>query len=83
MAINWWNWRPLVALLVRAEILPAGEREERCLANGCGGHFSAAEALRAAEHVETVIARMKPSERILLDGTTTDQPINYALPISE
>src|SRR5262245_36613671 len=83
MMINWWNWRPLVALLVRAGILPDGEREERCLANGCGGGLSADEAARAADHVEALLDTMKPNERILLDGDTTDRPVDYQLSISE
>lgn len=83
LMINWWNWRPTVALLVRAGILPAGEREERCLANACGGELSAAEALRAAEHIEGLVAAMKPGQRILFDGEVTEKPIDYSKPISE
>lgn len=83
MMINWWNWRPTVALLVRAGILPAGERQERCLANGCGGHLSAAEALRAAEHIEGVITALKPGQRMLFDGEHTDKPIDYSKPIAD
>ena len=81
--INWWNWRPLVAILVRAGILPQGEREERCLLNCCGGSLSADETLKAADHVEALLAALKPTERILLDGNTTERPINYDLSISE
>src|SRR5262249_40911440 len=81
--LNWWNWRPLVALLVRSGVLPAGEREERCSFNGCGGHLSSAEALLAADQVGKVIARMKQGERLLLDGTVTSKPKDYTLPISE
>jgi hypothetical protein len=80
--INWWNWRPIVALLVRAEILPAGEREERCSANGCGGCLSDDEARRAADYLETLIAGMRPGERLLHDGGVTSQPKDYALPVS-
>ena len=83
MMINWWNWRPTVAMLVRAGILPAGEREERCLANGCGGCLSASEALRAAEYIESLIADMEPGERVMLDGEITDKPIDYTKSISE
>lgn len=83
MTINWWNWRPTVAMLVRAGILPTGEREERCLANGCGGCLSESEALRAAECVESVVAGMKHGQRVLFDGEVTEKPIDYAKPISE
>ena len=27
MVLNWWNWRPTVALMVRANILPVAEIE--------------------------------------------------------
>ncbi len=64
MTINWWNWRSTVAILVRAGILPTGEREERCLANGCGGFLSASEAMRAAEHIDDLISGMEPSQRV-------------------
>ena len=83
MTINWWNWRPIVALLVRAGILPAGEREECCLGNGCGGGLSASEALRAAEHIEGRVDAMKPDQRILFDGGVTEKPIDYGKSISE
>jgi len=83
MMINWWNWRPAVAMLVRAGILPAGEREERCLANGCGGCLSDAEALRAAEYIDGLVCDMKPGQRILFDGEVTEKPIDYGKPISE
>jgi hypothetical protein len=83
MMINWWIWRPAVAILVRAGILPPGEREVRCLANGCGGCLSASEASRAAEHIEALVAGMKPGQRVLLDGEVTDKPIDYSKAISE
>ena len=83
MMINWWNWRPIVAMLVRAGILPAGEREERCLANGCGGCLSEAESLHAAEYVESFVAGMKPGQRVLFNGEVTAKPIDYTKPVSE
>ena len=83
MMINWWNWRPTIAVLVRAGVLPAGEREDRCLANGCGGSLSFNEALKAADCVESLVADMEAEERVLLDGTITKQPINFGLLISE
>ena len=83
MMINWWNWRPTVALLVRAGILPVGEREERCLGNGCGGQLSESEALLAAEHIEALVASMNEHQRILFDGEVTGKPKDYGKPISE
>lgn len=83
MQINWWNWRPLVALMVRADVLPVGEREERCLANGCGGYLSAAEAKSAAEHIESLIAELSSNEGVLLDGEVTTDKVDHDKPISE
>jgi hypothetical protein len=83
MMINWWTWRPTVALLVRAGILPAGEREERYLPNGCGGYLTQDGASQAANFIERLVAGMEPEERVLFDGTVTTRPINYDLPISE
>lgn len=83
IVINWWNWRPTVAMLVRAGILPAGEREERCLLNGCGGYLSGSEALQAAEYIDLLIVGMKPGQRVLFDGEVTDKPIDYSKPISD
>lgn len=83
LMINWWNWRPIVALLVRTGILPEGERAERCSANGCGGHLTVEEAARAAEHIECLVAAMKPGQRVLFDGEITDQPLDFEKPISE
>jgi hypothetical protein len=83
LAINWWNWRPAVALLVRAAVVPPGEREDRCLANGAGGHLSEAEACAAAEYMEGLLARMRTTERLMLDGSMTDRPIKWDVPVSE
>ena len=68
MMINWWNWRPTVALLVRSGVLPAGERAERCESNGCGGYLSAAEATAAAQHIESLVSQMATNERLLHRG---------------
>ena len=38
-------------------------------------------ALRAAELVTELLARMNPAERVLRDGTVTDVPKDYTLPV--
>jgi hypothetical protein len=81
--LNWWNWRPLVALLVRSGILPESERAERCLSNFSGGGLSADEALRAASYIEALLPTIQQEQRILLDGKLTEEPINYTKSISE
>ncbi len=81
--INGWNWRPTVALLERAGVIPNGGRVERCLANGCGGCLSPDEAVRAATILDEFIDSLDSSQRMLHDGSTTDEPIDYDKPISE
>jgi hypothetical protein len=82
--INGWNWRPTVAILIEAGILPSGERAERCLSGiGCGGYFTKEEAARTADFLESLVARMKPEERVMADGSINDKPKNFNLPIAE
>jgi hypothetical protein len=81
--INGWNWRPTVALLVEAGIIPSGERAEDCLAQGCGGYFTREEVTRAADFLERLVASMKPGERVMFDGSIRDKPKNFDLPITE
>jgi hypothetical protein len=69
LIINGWNWRPTVALLVREGVIPAGERAERCLANGCGGGLTADEAAAAADMLSKLIATLTPRQRIRHDGS--------------
>lgn len=83
LMLNWWTWRPILAVLVRAGIVPAGEREERCSANGCGGYLSEGEALRAADYVASLVGRMQPGERLLHDGTVTNKPKEPLVTASE
>ena len=81
--INGWNWRPTMALLVRAGIIPSGERYDDCLCQGCGGFFTKGEATQAADFIEGLVTRLKPEERVMSDGSITDKPKNYDLPITE
>ncbi|HZN33150.1 MAG TPA: hypothetical protein VFB80_05000 [Pirellulaceae bacterium] len=82
LTINWWNWRPTVALLVRAGVLPPGERADRCESNGCGGYLSATEAIQAADHIESLVARMATNERLLSRGEIVAVPESDK-PVSE
>ena len=61
----------MVGLLVRAGIVPEGERAERCLANGCGGYLSMEEATLAAAHAQELLTRLAPAERMRADATAT------------
>jgi len=83
LMINGWNWRPTMAIIERAGILPSGERCERCLGNGCGGYFSEQEALLAADHIDTLLGTLNPNDRVLFDGEVTHSPIDFQKPVSE
>ena len=86
LVVNWWSWRPTVALLGRLGVLPAGERTERCLANGCGGHLSEQEALLAANEVDRLLEDLSPGERVLLDGSVSTEELAIAswdIPVEE
>jgi len=83
VTVNWFNWRPTVAALVRRGVLPEGDRAECCSANGCGGYLTEEEALRAAEVVTEVLATMKLADRLLWDGSVTDIPKDYSLPVMD
>ena len=81
--VNWFTWRPTVAMLVRTGVLRESKRSELCLASGSGGYLSEDEAMQAAEVLAELLEVMEPGSRILLDGTEVDTPKDYALPISE
>jgi hypothetical protein len=82
LCINWFNWRPTVALLVRGGVIPDGERRQR-FENACGEGLSASEAQHAADYIESLIANLSPRDRIFSNGQATDKPIDYGVPISE
>jgi hypothetical protein len=71
--VNAWNWRPTLEILYR-ENLVSLEQYERMGANGCGGCVDSELALRVAETIERKLQTMRPGDRILADGSSTDQP---------
>lgn len=71
--VNAWNWRPTLEILYRDNVISL-ECYERMGANGCGGCVDAELALRAAEAIQRRLDAMRPGERILADGSVTDQP---------
>ena len=84
LVVNWWKWRPTVAALVRAGILPEGERSERCLANGCGGYLTQQEAKVAAKYIGSLLEQMRPHERIMLEGgMTSNERRTLHMPVTE
>jgi hypothetical protein len=72
--INWWNWRPILALLREAELIN-NEQFERMGANGCGGQLTRAEAMEAAGFLRrAIMPRMHDEERVHANGEVSTVP---------
>src|SRR4051812_30331 len=68
LQINWWNWRPILTFLRRAELIN-DEQFKRMGANGCGGKLTRAEALEAAGFLRReIIPRMTDNQRMHANG---------------
>jgi len=74
LAINWWNWRPILAFLREAGVID-DEQFERMGGNGCGGQVTSDEALKAAAFLRReIIPRLKDNERMHADGQVSAAP---------
>ena len=72
MNCNWWNWRPLVALIVASGLL--SEDDMRIFQDGHGG-LEEIESRELAAHLrENVLSALSVGQRIRLDGRITSQP---------
>lgn len=80
--INWWNWRPTVALLLRSGVV-SEDLAERLNKNLGGGTVTAREAHAIADAVDVVLQGLtRPEDRLLLDGTVTNKPPEHdGLPV--
>jgi hypothetical protein len=70
---NWWNWRPTIELLRLSGLFD----EERLELMGCnaGVEVSEAEARAVAQFLEErILPAVRPDQRLLLDGSVTDEP---------
>ncbi len=68
---NWWTWRPIVELFGSLQI---DERRLENVSDGFG-EFTAGEARQIAAGLEErVLQRLRPDERVRLDGTATSEP---------
>lgn len=66
---NWWQWRPTVELIRSLGLFDADRLD--ALSGGVG-EFSRDEAHQIAELFDrTVLPRVGPGERVLLDGSVT------------
>jgi len=81
LQINWWNWRPILALLRQANLID-DEQFERMGANGCGGELSAEEALDAAIFLKSqILPLLQDNEQVHVDGNVSLSPTEWQ-PIS-
>jgi hypothetical protein len=73
LMVNWWNWRPTVALLLRAGVI-SDDLAERMHAGVGVADVNATQALAMADVIDVLLADLAKGERVLLDGTITDRP---------
>ena len=74
LQINWWNWRPILALLRQANLID-DEQFERMGANGCGGGLSAQEAMDAALFLKSqILSHLQDDEQVHVDGKVSVFP---------
>jgi hypothetical protein len=72
--INWWTWRPLVALLRRQHVLDAPKAEALDLVRTPDAALTEAQTVAVADFLDALLQRHRPGERFLLDGSTTTEP---------
>lgn len=76
-SINFWHWRAIVEIVRREAILPE-ETVDGLHSPFCGNGFTAEECRLVGDHLKKyVIPGLSDEERILLDGTRTDEPDDF------
>jgi hypothetical protein len=83
VAVNWWNWRPTVELLVREGVVTRHEGEHLCT-NGVGARLGAADAVRAADVVQGIVDQMRDDGRLRRNGSITRDPAErHDMPVDD
>jgi hypothetical protein len=72
--VNWWTWRPLVALLRRHRVIDAPTAEALDLVYVTDFGLTAAQTVGVADFLDAYVQTHRPGERVLLDGSTTTEP---------
>jgi hypothetical protein len=73
LRVNAWNWGVLHHLVASANLLPSEVWEPA--RHGCGAGLDGPQVELLAEFLEAkVLPRLRPKERMFLDGTVTDVP---------
>jgi len=78
LQLNWWIWRTVLAELKRSNLV-SEEQFERMSGNGSGGAASADDCDMFGRHLEEVVRLLKSGDRLLADGTVTDEPHSHEL----
>jgi hypothetical protein len=74
LKINIWNWHPTVELIESFGIIDA-ERIERMHMQLGAAKITEAEARQIGQRLQAdVIPRLRSDDRVLLDGSVTDEP---------
>ena len=69
---DWWHWRPTVALLRSSGLL---DDVQLVLLDAGAGEVSEDQARAVARFLDDrVLPAVRPTERVMLDGTVTDVP---------
>lgn len=82
ISCNWWNWRPTLELIRRADLLD-DETIERAGYNGAGGIVSAEQAVSIARYIDSFIDELDSGSRVLLDGAVTDKADDFKMHYDE
>jgi hypothetical protein len=83
VAVNWWNWRPTVDLLVREGVVTRQEGEQLCT-NGVGARLGAAGAVRAADVVQEIVDQMPGDGRLRRNGSVArDASERHDMPVAD
>lgn len=80
LQVNWWNWRPTVAILVRAGVVHDDLAERLNVGIGAAD-ITDAQAIAIADAIDAQLASVPEGHRVLLEGEVTDQgPARLTLP---
>ncbi len=81
LQINVWNWRPTVALIANAGIVPV-DQAELLMVNGIGASVTDEQALAISRLLAGRTASMHQGDRLQLDGTIVQGPKDLSLDFS-
>lgn len=82
ISCNWWNWRPTLELIRRADLLD-DETIERAGCNAAGAEVTAEQARSIAAYIDSFIDELDAGSRVLLDGSVTDKPDDFKMHYDE